>query len=214
MLTPWKALLLPLASALAFCLVGALIGASIGVVAPSYYRAVVRNGDSATFDPLQVGVGLGATQGATAGALLGIVLLAILAWRDVRRFSRGGEASSATDGPVPRRVLVWLHWILGVTSVVTLLIICSGISLFIGGIAEHSRIDRRRADERVERINGILAGGNYGLVEVRRGCGGDVYLDGDIGSEDARVELEACLTREFGEEEAKRMVRTVDVLTN
>ena len=56
---------------------GALIGAAIGVVAPGYYRSVIRHGDSPDFDALQVGIGLGATQGIVLGVVAAIAVLGL-----------------------------------------------------------------------------------------------------------------------------------------
>lgn len=72
--------------------VGALAGAGVGFVLgkflPDYYRNLLVHGREPGFDPLAVGIGQGLTQGLVGGALIGVVLVAILAWHDVRRGAR------------------------------------------------------------------------------------------------------------------------------
>ncbi|HVW02738.1 MAG TPA: hypothetical protein VHB77_20440, partial [Planctomycetaceae bacterium] len=62
---------------------GALGGAAIGAIAPGYYRTVFPLAGQ-QLDPIQTGIGLGATQGLGAGILLSVAVLALFAWRDRR----------------------------------------------------------------------------------------------------------------------------------
>ena len=64
-----------IASAIGFGTAGTGIGYGLGVVAPSYYRGVFKNGNDLGFDPVQVGLGLGLTQGLVCGVLVGIVVI-------------------------------------------------------------------------------------------------------------------------------------------
>ncbi|MEO1525145.1 MAG: hypothetical protein AAFX06_06895 [Planctomycetota bacterium] len=59
---------------------GALIGAVLGSLWPGYYESVFRNGDSASFDPIAVGIGQGLTQGVVFGSLIGLALVALFYW--------------------------------------------------------------------------------------------------------------------------------------
>ncbi len=72
------------ASALACAAAGAAVGWTIGTLAPDAYRRWFSDGPSDEFSPVQVGIGLGLAQGLGAGVLVGIVIVAIVAWHDVR----------------------------------------------------------------------------------------------------------------------------------
>lgn len=74
-----------LASMTLFGIVGAAIGRWLGFAAPGYYQGVFRNGHDASFDPVQVGFGLGLTQGIAAGLFAGIAIVGALAWIEVTR---------------------------------------------------------------------------------------------------------------------------------
>src|SRR5262249_36996738 len=65
--------------------IGALIGLLLGVFAPGYYRAVFRYGDSAEFNAVQVGIGLGLSQGLIAGLTIGCVVVLAVTWYRIRR---------------------------------------------------------------------------------------------------------------------------------
>lgn len=66
-------------------IVGAGAGYTLGTVAPAYYRSVFRNGNATTFDPVQMGLGLGLTQGLVAGLFVGCVVVLAVAWYNSRR---------------------------------------------------------------------------------------------------------------------------------
>jgi hypothetical protein len=53
-------------------IVGTLVGWLIGTKAPNYYVTVFDAVGEAGFNPVEVGIGLGATQGMLAGFLAGI----------------------------------------------------------------------------------------------------------------------------------------------
>ena len=64
-------------SGLGFGLGGAGFGFLLARLFPSYYRGVFPAGEAPWFDPLQVGIGLGASQGLSAGlAISSVVVLA------------------------------------------------------------------------------------------------------------------------------------------
>ena len=72
-----------------FGVMGALLGLSLGVVVPSYYRTVFGAGDDPSFVPWQVGFGLGLTQGLISGAVTGgLVVLAVAWYRSRKRRNR------------------------------------------------------------------------------------------------------------------------------
>jgi hypothetical protein len=67
-----------IASAIGFGFAGGLIGYALGRFAPAYYRGVYGIVEPSTFNPVQVGLGLGISQGLIAGVLVGaVVVLAV-----------------------------------------------------------------------------------------------------------------------------------------
>lgn len=86
-MTLTKALITVIVSAVVTALLGAAIGCLLGTFAPAYYQATFFFAalDDQNFDPVKVGIGLGITQGAAAGLAVGILLVAILAWYDLRK---------------------------------------------------------------------------------------------------------------------------------
>lgn len=212
MLTPWKALLLPLAGVLAFCLIGAIIGASIGLIAPDYYRTVVHNSDAPSFDPLQVGVGLGMTQGASAGAVIGLAALAIMAWRDIRRIKLGQESiDSSSKIPKSGKLAKWLFFALGISCLMLFTIVLSGAVFVVGAIVGESGNYRRSSDRFTERVQRILSEENLGDLEVIPTSQGQVQLIGSVESAALRTDLETQLVREFGVDEAAFIISNVNV---
>ncbi|MBM3969911.1 MAG: hypothetical protein FJ302_08620 [Planctomycetes bacterium] len=83
-----KALSLIIASAIAFTLIGGVVGFGLGRFVPNYYRTIARDGDAPGFDPLAFGVGQGVTQGLIVGVAVGIALVVILGWLDLRSLTR------------------------------------------------------------------------------------------------------------------------------
>ena len=74
-----------LVSMLLFGALGAGMGRLLGVVTPSYYRSLFRNGHEPWFDPAQIGLALGLTQGVAAGVVVGIAVVGAVAWCDTVR---------------------------------------------------------------------------------------------------------------------------------
>lgn len=67
-------------AALGFGAVGGLVGATLGPVAPAYYRGIFQGGDQPDFDPVQVGLGLGVSRGLICGVLAGVAVVLAAAW--------------------------------------------------------------------------------------------------------------------------------------
>jgi hypothetical protein len=65
-------------------ILGGLIGLALGNHAPGYYRTVVAGGRLQDFNPVDVGVGLGASQGIILGVLVGALSVILVAWRRSR----------------------------------------------------------------------------------------------------------------------------------
>lgn len=74
-----------LLSGFAFALGGGAIGYTLAVVLPGYYRGVYSSGREPWFDPMEIGIGLGATQGLICGLVVGAVVVLAVAWYNSRR---------------------------------------------------------------------------------------------------------------------------------
>jgi hypothetical protein len=86
-----RGFLIILVSGLVFALGGGLIGYTLAVTAPGYYRAVFSSGREPWFDPVAVGVGLGITQGLVCGLIVGAVVVLAVALYNSRRSVLGVE---------------------------------------------------------------------------------------------------------------------------
>ena len=84
-MTVIKGFFIVLLSTFLFGFGGALIGYTLGVVAPGYYRGVFPSGREPWFDPVAVGFGLGLTQGLICGVVVGAVVVLAVAWYNSRR---------------------------------------------------------------------------------------------------------------------------------
>jgi len=74
---------------------GGAVGILLGVLAPGYYRQVFTIRDEAAFRPIELGLGLGVTQGVIWGLVLGVLIVVVMAWKEVRIAGKGG------DHPIP-----------------------------------------------------------------------------------------------------------------
>lgn len=89
-MTLWRALGTVLSTGTAGALLGLGMGAAIGWQTPGYYTTVFpKAAKLPTFDPVQLGAGLGVTQGAGIGLVVGVVVVALLTWQYVRVSARG-----------------------------------------------------------------------------------------------------------------------------
>jgi hypothetical protein len=55
--------------------------------------------DPATFNPVQVGLGLGLTNGPGRGLAVGVILVALLAWRETRLARKEPKAAASGADP-------------------------------------------------------------------------------------------------------------------
>jgi hypothetical protein len=83
-MTVFRGFAIVLASAVAFGVLGTLLGYAIGVYAPDYYRTVLQIPPGMQLNPVQIGLGLGLTQGAGAGFAVGAVIVVAVAWYESR----------------------------------------------------------------------------------------------------------------------------------
>lgn len=79
-----RALLFVIGTAIAFGVIGAVLGWGIGAFLPDAYRAWCTWGPDPSFSPIEFGIGIGLVQGLIAGLAVGVVLVAIVTWYRVR----------------------------------------------------------------------------------------------------------------------------------
>ena len=79
-----KALATVVGTAVGFGVCGIGIGAFLGRITPSFFRQMLPLRDPASFNPVELGIGLGLTNGLGWGLAIGVLLVAILAWRETR----------------------------------------------------------------------------------------------------------------------------------
>jgi hypothetical protein len=80
-----KGFLIIILTGFIFALGGGLIGYTLAVILPGYYRGVFSSGREPGFDPVGVGIGLGLTQGLICGLFLGGMVVLAVAWYNSRR---------------------------------------------------------------------------------------------------------------------------------
>ncbi|MEZ6136336.1 MAG: hypothetical protein R3C53_15685 [Pirellulaceae bacterium] len=194
-------------SAVSAC-VGSAIGATIGTVAPGYYRSVFRGGQSPEFNPLQVGIGLGASQGLASGIVISIVVLALLAWRDVRSARSDMNADASTNDLQSR---IWsVHVLWGIVTAMSVFII-SAATLIVGGIIGQQQLYQAWTERKLDRLATILQSTDFDGVEADYSSAAQVYLTGTIRDNAARDLLHDTLVATFGTEEADEMIWRVNV---
>ena len=97
-----RGIVIIVACALCFGLAGGLLGLTLGIGAPGYYRGVFRAADDPGFNPVQVGLGLGISQGLICGAAIGsVVVLAVALSR--RRRQKGEPIGVPAPQTAPDR---------------------------------------------------------------------------------------------------------------
>jgi putative addiction module component (TIGR02574 family) len=103
-MTVARGFLVVILSGFAFALGGGSIGYSLAVVLPGYYRGVFSSGREPWFDPMEVGIGLGAAQGLICGLIVGAVVVLAVAWFNSRRSPLDVMLSSAKRQELQRRL--------------------------------------------------------------------------------------------------------------
>ncbi len=202
------ALLTVLVWGIIFACFGSAIGAAIGSVAPGYYQSIFRNGHSPEFNPIQVGIGLGATQGVVSGVAVSIVVLALLAWRDIR----SARPDTDIDEPIKNlRSRTWsVHVLWGVATAMSVLTI-SAATFVLGGIIGQQQLYQSWTERKLERLATILQSNEFDGVKSEFSSAAQVYLTGTIKDNVARDALRDKLVVTFGAEEADEMIWRVNV---
>lgn len=103
-MTVAKAFLIIILSALTVAFAGGLVGYTLAIAVPSYYRTVFRSGNEPWFDPKEVGIGLGVTEGGMCGLGVGAVVVLAVAWYNSRRGSSDVRLTAAQREELQRRL--------------------------------------------------------------------------------------------------------------
>lgn len=191
-----------------FACLGMLLGAMLGATVPQYYRSVFPNGDLPTFNPLQVGIGLGAAQGSILGAVLAVVVLALLAWRENRALRSAPEKDDPSDARRPRSWTVHALWCV-VTAVATLIV--GTTAFFLGGILGQQQLYQSWTQRKLDKLATILASEEFADLEAGYSSAAQVYLTGTVKDDDTHKALHDRLVTTFGTDEAETILASVEV---
>ncbi len=207
-MTARKALATVLVWTLAFACLGMLLGAMLGLTVPQYYRSVFPNGDLPNFNPLQVGIGLGAAQGSILGAVLSVVVLVLLAWRDNRALRSAPEKNDSTGTRRPRSWTVHALWCV-VTAVATLIV--GTVAFFLGGILGQQQIYQSWTERKLDKLATIIASEEFAGLETGYSSAAQVYLTGTAQDNDTHKALRDRLVTTFGTDEAEAIISSVEI---
>jgi hypothetical protein len=207
-MTPQTALRNVLLWGVIFACVGSAIGAAIGTVAPGYYQSIFRNGHSPEFNPLQVGIGLGATQGVASGVAISITVLTLLTWRD----TRSARPDADNDKPIrDLRSRTWsVHVLWGVATAMSVLTI-SAATFVLGGIIGQQQLYQTWTERKLHSLTTILESIEFDGVKSEFSSAAQVYLTGTIKDNASRDALRDKFVVTFGAEEADEIIRRVEV---
>jgi len=161
-------------------------------------------------DPM-IDISVSASLGFISGATIGSVALLIEALSRVPRARREPDDSPALpaeeDGPRP--VGMWFFLVLVTVLTATT---CGGVVGFVSGVViGEMRNDQRMTDAKLDKIRPILQEPQFAGVEADYSSAAQVYLFGEVGSEEARQDLESRIRFLFGDEEAREMLWRVEV---
>ncbi len=189
-----------------FAGIGAAMGATLGMVAPGYYRTVFRHSNVPDFSPLHVGIGLGTIQGAAAGVVISIVVLALIAWRDACSAPPISERQHSET--IPQRRTWSVHVLWGLVTAMSVFVV-SGITLVVGGIIAQEQLYQSWTDRKLNKLAIILQADEYARVEAGSSSAAYVYLTGMVTDNVVREALHDRLVVAFGSDEAEIMIRGV-----
>lgn len=99
-----KGFFIILLSGFAFAIGGGAIGYTLAVLLPGYYRGVFSSGREPWFEPMEVGIGLGATQGLICGLVVGAAVVLAVGWYNLRRGSFDVRLTPAKREEIQRRI--------------------------------------------------------------------------------------------------------------
>lgn len=208
-MTVRSALIVVLIGCIAFACVGAMMGVTIGTLAPGYYRFALGLDDSSDINPLQVGIGLGIVQGATSGIVISLVVLGMLVWRDTCAARPKAEAGGFVKNQVPRSWSVHVIW--GIATIISLVLVGT-VTFVLGAIIGQQSLYQSWTGQKLDKIATILNSGDFNGVRAECSSAGQVYLKGMIEGNATRDELHQKLAAAFGVDEADQMTSDIYVV--
>lgn len=191
-----------------FAVVGGLIGATLGLVAPEYYRSVLRDGHSPNFNPLQVGIGLGVTQGLASGVAIALGVIALLVWRETRSTpSDSNDPTANAERPMRSwwRLAFW-----GAATSLAIGVSCT-VTFTLGAIVGQGQLYQAWTDRKLQTVAKILETNEFPQVQSDYSSAAQVYLTGEVQDEATRRTLRDKLVLAFGTEEAEQMLLGVKI---
>lgn len=205
-----RAIVIVVVSSVGFGGAGALLGFTLGVGAPAYYRGVFRAANDPGFDPVRVGMGLGFSQGLICGVVIGcVVVLAVAVSRPSHQKRQSVESSTpdiASDRP--KAICAWRILVL---ALVLAAMGCGGIIGFVAGaVTGQLQLYQQNTDAKLAKIHPILKEEPFANVKGEYSSAAQVYLVGTVGSEQTYKALEERLRFLFGDEEARFMMNNVE----
>lgn len=212
-MTPLRGTILLASLATIGAVLGGLAGATIGFIAPGYYRVIFEDGLMPAVDPIQVGAGLGAGQGTGAGLVLGVLLVALLAWQSVRaeNSASGANAPASWETTRPGVMMAVKRFASG-----GVLLLVGIVSFVAGAVVGQTDIyNRRAADETraiAKRLEEEVHTGRFEEIAYGRTSHGHAMLSGRVDERADRDMLIEELRDLFGTEMAIEMTRGVKVV--
>jgi hypothetical protein len=194
-----------------FGVAGGLLGFTLGVGAPAYYRGVFRAANDPGFNPVQVGLGLGISQGLICGAVIGsVVVLAGALSRPSRHDGEPVVHSAPHMAPDrPRSTRMWR--VLALVTVLAAIASGGAIGFVAGAVMGQLELYQQNTDTKLAKIRPILREQQFAGVNAEYSSAAQVYLIGTVGSEESYKALQERMRFVFGDEEARFMVGNVEV---
>ncbi|QDU10419.1 hypothetical protein [Gimesia aquarii] len=207
-MTAKNAFLTVLLSIVGCAFLGGLGSLIVDSALPNYYATVFRPKESATIDPLILGIHLGLSQGATVGIMFALGVLALAAYRESHSQDQEDMNQPIQTSPTTRSwkgILLWIS-----TTIMLVLFFCT-ITFVLGAIIAEQQNYQRQTLEKLEKLDTILETRMYPDLETDFSSAAQVYLTGTVPNQETHSALFQQLVQIFGTEEAEKIIRLVDV---
>lgn len=214
-MTVKKSLIVITTTGVCFGIAGALLGYALGAFAPAYYRGVFRGGNDPRFIPVQVGLGLGATQGLGCGIAVGTVVVLAAALYGPRNLGQKAVGVLEADDLMPGSQRSFpVKLVLGFFGVLATILFVGVTTFVVGEIIGQELLYRRWTSEKLAKIWPVLQEPQFAALNAESSSAAQVYLNGTVPSEKAYKTLEDRIRFLFGDAEAKFMMGNVSVAQN
>ncbi len=195
-----------------FGVAGGLLGLTLGVGAPAYYRGVFHAADDPGFNPVHVGLGLGISQGLICGAVIGsvIVLAVALSWASRQKSEPVGEFSP--DIASDRTPSAWMRRVLVIVAILAAIAFAGVIGFVAGTVIGQAQVYWQYTDAKLAKIRPVLREREFARVNAEYSSLAHVSLIGTVGSEQAYKALLERMRSLFGDEQARVLMANVEVI--